>query len=371
MVGYFAFAFLIILILGYNEFNKKNAFKNLTVKRSIKKHKVEVGEDIFITTTIENKKWLPISFLHIKEDIPKDLVNELDTNEVSLFLSIKWYERIKSTFKLRGKKRGVYLLKNVKVSLGDMFGFSSETITIEDYEEIVVYPLVKDIDSFDLISNNIQGDTIIKRWLYKDPIFIRSIREYSVEDRMKDIHWPSSLKANKLMVKEYDYSSDRELVIIFNAQCGIPYYSKVNKKVIENGIELTVSLINSSINMGIPSGLWTNAHILSYKSEVKNKIKPFLNSFNEILELCARMSSKAPKEEFNLFLSRNASHFKKNAVYVVITCFLDEETILLLNKLRNAGMCIKLIDITTDASLPEIAGIEKIVLRGEEVDGSN
>ena len=35
---------------------------------------------------------------------------------------------------------------------------------------------------------------------------------------MKDIHWKSSLKMNKLMVKDYDFTSERELVIIVNIE---------------------------------------------------------------------------------------------------------------------------------------------------------
>ena len=251
-----------------------------------------------------------------------------------------------------------------------MFGFSSETKVVDDYKEILVYPLVRNIDSFNLISNSLQGDNIIKRWIYKDPIFIRTIREYNVEDRMKDIHWPSSLKADKLMVKEYDYSSDRELVILFNAQCGIPYFNEINQAAIEEGIELSVSLINASINMGIPAGLWTNAHILAYKKEFTNKIEPFLNSFSEILEFCGRISSP-PKEDFTTFLSSNAMCFRKNTVYVVIACFLEEESISILIKLKNAGMCIKLVDTTFNSSLPEINGIEKITLKGAEAGESN
>lgn len=371
MVGYLAFASLIIFLLGFGEFTRKNGFRNLNIKRIVRNNKVQVGEDIFVTTIIENKKWLPISFLNIQEKIPNNLTSELPNNEISLFLSIKWYERVKSTIKLNGKKRGVYLLKTLNISVGDIFGFSSETAMVDDYEEIVVYPIVKSIDSFNLISNNIQGDNIIKRWIYKDPIFIRGIRDYNVEDRMKDIHWPSSLKSNNLMVKEYDYTSDRELVIILNTQCGIPYFRITNPDAIEQGIELSVSLIDAALNMGIPTGFWTNAHILGYRNDLRGKIEPFLNSFNEILELCGRVSATAPKDDFASFLSMNSTRFRKNAVYVVVAYFLDEESIYLLNKIKNAGMCIKLIDITTNSSLPEITGIEKIILSGGETDESN
>jgi uncharacterized protein (DUF58 family) len=366
MVGYFTFAFLLLILLGFGQFTKKNAFRHLNAQRMIKNEKVQVGEDILVTTIIENNKCLPISFLHVKEEIPKGLVTEVSNNEINLFFSIKWYERVRSTFKLKGQKRGVYLLKTMKISLGDLFGFSTDTFILDDYKEIVVYPFVKNINSFNLVSNSIQGDNIIRRWIYKDPIFIRGIREYNVDDRMKDIHWPSSLKANKLMVKEFDYSSDRELVIIFNAQCGEPYYSKINPDAIENGIELSVSLISTSLNIGIPAGLWTNAHILDYSGKFSNKIEPCLNSFSKVLELCARISSMAPKESLTSFISTNSYYFKRNTIYTILAYFLDKESILLLDKLKNSGICIKIIDISPNASLPEIPGIEKIILMGAE-----
>ena len=41
----------------------------------------------------------------------------------------------------------------------------------------------------------------VYKMIHKDPLYIKGIREYNVEDRMKDIHWKSSLKMKKLMVK--------------------------------------------------------------------------------------------------------------------------------------------------------------------------
>lgn len=365
MVGYFAFIFLIIILLMYSEINKKYGFKKLKVERNIKNYRVEIGEDIFLTTIIENNKWLPISFLHVEEKLPKNLATELNKEDIDFFIAIKGYERAKKSIKVRAEKRGTYLLKSMKISLGDVLGFNLEIKDIEDYKEIVVYPKIISLGAFNIESNNLQGESIIKRWIYEDPIFIKGIREYNVEDRMKDIHWPTSLRMDKLMVREYDYSSDRELVVILNAQGGIPFYKCIDEEVIEKGISIAISIINEISKMGLPVGMWTNGNIAFYNNEFKNKIEPYVNSFEKILELCGRITLPA-REDFSAFLSSNSPCFRKNAVYIIIASFLDEASVSLLYKLKNVGMSIKLIDISRDSSLPNIIGIERLILKGEE-----
>jgi len=369
MVGYFALIFLIIILILYSKINKEYGFKELKIERNVKDYRVEIGEDIFLTTIIENNKWLPISFLHVEEKLPKNLVTELNKEDIDFFIAIKGYERAKKNIKIRAEKRGVYLLKGMRISLGDVFGFNLETKDIEDYKEIVVYPKIISLEAFNIESNNLQGENIIKRWIYQDPIFIKGIREYNVEDRMKDIHWPTSLRMDKLMVREYDYSSDRELVVIFNAQGGIPFYKCIDEEIIEKGISITISIINEISKMGLPIGLWTNANIASYNNEFKNKVEPFVNSYEKILELCGRITLPA-REDFSAFLSSNLPCFRKNAVYIIIASFLDEASISSLYKLNNVRMSIKLIDISRDSSLPNVSGIEKLILKGEERDGT-
>lgn len=367
MIGYFIFLFIIIFLIIFAEFTREKGFNNLTVKREVLKAEVVEGENFNITIVVENNKWLPISFLLLKEAIPGELrFLDLDSQfvkEDALYhvsrLNVLWYERLKRSYTLKANKRGAYLIKDIKVIIGDFFGFLTKDKDYEDYMELLVYPKLLDVDKVRFDTTNLYGDNVIKRWIHKDPLYIKGIREYTVEDRMKDIHWKSSLKMNKLMVKDYDYTSELEFNLILNVQCGDPYWYSIDEKAVERGVRLAASMALKTTREGIPTGMWTNAHVVAYNGEGKGEVTPSVNSFKGIMELCARIDY-SPKFTFEQMLLDRAKHFNKNCTYIIITSFLNAESINVLKKLKRSGFMIKLIDISENSTVPAIDGIEKV-----------
>jgi len=371
--GYFIFLFLTFVVLTLGYITRKRGFYNLTIRRELTNNAVVEGEEIKFTTVVENKKWLPISFLHVQETFPFSLprVSEdamYNDNDKSLVYnnkySVLWFERIKRDYKVKGTKRGAYLVKDISISIGDLFGFSFEEKELEDYKEVVVYPKLIDVSKLSFNTTSIQGDNIVKRWIYKDPLYIKGIREYNVEDRMKDIHWQSSLKMSKLMVKDYDYTSEKEIVFIVNSQCGAPHWATINSDVIDNAIKVAVSLAAKAQSQGFAVGMWTNSQIVSFNGNVRSEVEPSANNLKGILELGARMDYFT-KVEFNKYLEDKIKNFNHNATYVVITPFLDSDSESILRRLRRAGTIIKLIDVSKRGDVPSIDGIDKILYKGE------
>lgn len=382
MLNYFIFIFVVILLLVIADMTRKKGFERLSIERKFNKSEYEVENDIKVTLIINNNKWLPIPFLIVDESLPaglvigkgtpeknvaiKDKSSDINSGDSHLSkLSISRYQRIKRTYLLKAKKRGVYLLKSMEITVGDIFGLSSESMKVEDYLEIIVYPHILSFKDLKFNYNSVSGDVVVKRWIYKDPLFIKSIREYNVEDQMKDIHWKSSLKMNKLMVKDYDYTSDKEIVIIINVQCGDPCWSNIDSELIESSINIAVALASNILKDGVPVGMWTNSRVINYKSEAKSEVKASAYSLKNILELCARMGD-TPSIDFYNYLKGKFRKLSKNNAYIIITSFLDLESINYLRKLKLAGFSLNMIDVSRNDSVPSIKGIEKLSYEGSE-----
>lgn len=360
----------IIFLIG--EFTRKRGFDNLKISRTIDKDRLMPGEEFILTTTIENNKRLPISFLTLSEKMPMAIEFSSDNNQVKegsdlwhlSKYSISWYERKRRIYKLKCDKRGAYVLRDINVTVGDLFGFSAETIPEEDFLEFLVYPKLMSMNNFMFANTNFQGDNYVKRWIHQDPLFIKGIREYNVEDRMKDIHWKSSLKMDKLMVKEYDFTSDRELTIILNAQCGEPFWGSIQPVLVENGIKVAASLASIAIKQGVPSGMWTNSQLIGVQTKIPSEVYPDINALRRIMELSARISYSVTVK-FSDYLRSKITEFNRNSTYVIITPYLDEDTVNILSKLKRKGILIKIIDVSLNSTVPHIMGIEKIDYKGE------
>jgi uncharacterized protein (DUF58 family) len=368
MIGYFAFITLLIFLLALAEYTRQRGFDKLTITRKSDKLAVNEGEEFKITINIENNKWLPISFLLLKEKVPgnieftleESLRRYIEFNYHVTRYNINWFEKIRRSYSYKASKRGTYLLKEIEVSIGDIFGFFSRDVVIDDYLELLVYPKLLDLKKIEFNTTSLYGDNIIRRWIYKDPLYIKGIREYNIEDRMKDIHWKSSLKMNKLMVKDYDYTSEMELAIIVNVQCGDPYWQSIIPKDIERAISVGASFAKQALKEGIPVGLQTNSQLLSYGNSFSKGVAPSLNSLKSIMELCARIDY-TPRLAFNEFLQQEGRYFNKNRTYLIITSYLNAEAVSLLSKLRRTGFLIKLLDVSSKHDLPTVHGIEKAV----------
>jgi len=363
---------ILAIIFFVGEFTRKKGFDNLKISRSIDKDRMSPGEEFTLTTTIENNKRLPISFLTLSEKMPAAIEFVADSDQykdgtdlwhLSKY-TIGWYERKRRIYKLKCNQRGAYVLRDIKVTVGDLFGLSAESSLEEDFLEFLVYPKLMNINKFQFANTNFQGDSYVKRWIHQDPLYIKGIREYNVEDRMKDIHWKSSLKMDKLMVKEYDFTSDRELTIIVNGQCGEPHWGSIQPSAIENGIKVAASLAAIAIKEGVPSGMWTNCQLVGVQTKISAEVYPDINALRKIMELSARMSYSI-NVKFSDYLRSKITEFSRNSTYVIITPHLDEESIGILSKLRRRGILIKIIDVSLKSTVSYISGIEKIDYKGE------
>ncbi|WP_032122587.1 DUF58 domain-containing protein [Clostridium amazonitimonense] len=372
MKSYSIFILVLLAFYIFAEYTRRKGFEHLTIKRSLDKNRIFPGEQFNVITQIDNEKRFPVSFLNIEEEYPfgferikfKTSLKNANMNYYSSSYTILGYERIKRYHPSIINKRGVYYLRNISLSLGDIFGFSNLKQENEDFLEIIVYPIVLPAKKIFFENNSIQGDIVVKRWIFSDPIYIRGLREYTRGDRMKDIHWNSSLRMNKLLVKEYEYTSEREVVFVINVQCSKPYWAFMDGEAIERAVDIVTALSNWTIKQGIPTGVLTNANMISYKGEFSNEILPGVNNFKSILEFGARMD-KAPKVEFDEFLKEKGKYFRKNSIYIILTPYMNDDIINEIIKLRRYGFMMRIIDISKEGSLPEIDHVEKIHYEGK------
>lgn len=370
MQGYLVFFILICIVIVVGNILREKGFKNLYIKREVSKTKVKIGEKFTVKTTIRNEKKLPISFLYLEEICPNDIVfaGEMNTCEagyksVRTAFSIKGNEILKAYCDFKFNKRGVYFFKNTKVSVGDFFGTESDMREFDDLEEVVVYPKPLSFNDVTFNNNSIQGEYVVKRWIFKDPLFIKGIKEYVRGDRMKDIHWNSSAKMGNLMVKDYDFTAEKEVMFILSTECGTPYWSYIDSNSVEKCIDVTATLSKYIIEKGIAVGAITNSYVLGMSGMEKNEVKPCTKSLDGLYELLGRIDY-TPKQALSELLYDINRRYKRDGIYILVCPYLNSDSIGALNSLVKIGVSIKIIDTSADGSIPAIKGIEKIVYDG-------
>lgn len=372
MLQIFILGALILGVLQFCNFNAKYGHKDLKISREVSGKLIPIGEKFKLTLKIENRKRMPIMFMLLEQKYPEEL-SFCDGSKVEISGGENWhvskyaigkFQRRNRSYTVIGRTRGAYILRGINIRIGDPLGLCIEKSEVDDWLEVLICPKVKAIDSLRFENTSFLGDNTVRRWIHKDPLYIRGIREYSVEDRMKDINWKASLKADKLMVKEYDYTSDNQLVIMINVQCGDPYWSYLKSDMVDKAVDIALALSSKALKESIPTGVWSNANMIYCRDGGPLDLMPKRNNLEAIIEYCTRIY-KVPRQEFSIYLQQKISYLNADTTYVIITGYMNERDVNVVKEMVRRGYKIKVIDISDSGNLEEIKGVEKICYKGE------
>lgn len=308
------------ICMTINRIHLNKSIKRIRIYRKFEKSKFNIDEMIVVETVVENANKVPVKFLIVKEVIPYDMsykenlkfeeFDEINQCHTSNYYVPK-YSRKRRFYNITAKRRGVYLFGQIDIKLGDFLSLMTNQSERYDFQEIIVYPRVRKLASFNLKSNSLLGDNIVKRWIFEDPLYLKGMRDYRIGDRMKDIHWKTSLKTEKLMVKENDFTSDKELVVMINVTHEKGEHMCYPIDVIDTMVEIAVAMANVSIKGGVPVDIWTNAYIKKYeKREIKDGVIN-CNKFESVLEFASRIDKKS-KEKFSDLLKKKRGNLKES-----------------------------------------------------------
>ena len=116
-------------------------------------------------------------------------------------------------------KRGEYALSPTIIYSGDPFGLFLNKKVIESQEQLLVLPFLFDLNRFQLPTGQLPGGTSLRRRTREvQPPNAAGIREYSAGDSLNRIHWPSTARRDRWMVKEFEQDPQADIWILLDAQ---------------------------------------------------------------------------------------------------------------------------------------------------------
>jgi len=355
----YVLVFLILLGIILNSLSKKYALKGIRYSREISKKIVEIDEDFDIVTVIENRKALPVTFFQIIERFPATIQYRFRTDRfktteflyhtITMFLLP--YQRIKRTYIAYCDKRGRYIFSDVSLIAGDLLGLNTFTRSLDYWQEIIALPRPADLREEIIPYGDYNGELSIERWIIDDPTMIIGVREYTGLEPAKTIHWPSSAKSNRLMVKKFDFTLENTAMVLLNIECVKPFWSGIDKKSIdsiERCISITRGIIEALEEKKIPYGFITNA-IMSGLPAEKNIVYPSSGQtqLSNLLEYLGRMSYNISVsfEDLVLTLWKRDIHC---STHIIITPRVLDPYVELINSMASEMTRIILVSLSRD-----------------------
>src|SRR5215208_2335653 len=243
--GDFALA-LIYLVVGAlvaGMWWSRRSLVQVETKRHFNTHAF-LGERIKIDLHVQNKGWLPVPWLELRETLPVALVGP---NNFQSVIHLGPRADAKFEYSVEARKRGYYAIGPLFISTGDILGLRDSLQATKHAEHLVVYPKIIPFPSVDIPSHSPQGTLRHALPLFEDPTRVFGKRGYTSGDSLRRVDWKASAATGQLQVKVFEPSIALETCIILNLHAEDYYYrSRIDST--ELAIVIAASISNWIVN---------------------------------------------------------------------------------------------------------------------------
>jgi uncharacterized protein (DUF58 family) len=137
----------------------------------------------------------------------------MDEREVQL---ARTGHALAGTYALDPAARGRYTLEAAELILDDPFGLAEARLRLDRRDTVLVYPRVYELDGFFTDAGAVGGDegrALLHRTAGYD---LHSIRDFQQGESLRRVHWRSTAKRRKLMVKELTETPRDEAAVLLD-----------------------------------------------------------------------------------------------------------------------------------------------------------
>ena len=216
------FTFLVAIVpdLWY-----RNALRHLVVHQYVNHRNVFFGEEVTLSVSIENHKFLPLPWLKVENKIvPPLAVLSKKTFRLQNVrrdtLAGTWllwaFQRVTRQYRMRCQERGFHRFGPVRLHSSDPFGWLECEVTVPALESLVVYPLIAPLEALGLSSVHPLGEHSTTRRLLEDPLQVAGVRDYVLGDDPRRIHWKATARTGALRSKVYETPALRRLLLLLD-----------------------------------------------------------------------------------------------------------------------------------------------------------
>ena len=218
--------FWVLLIAG-NFVWSRLTLRGVEFKRSARLHRAQVGQTFEERLDVYNRSRLPIVWLEVRDqsEVPGSRGSRVHTR-------IGGRESRSHLSRTRLVQRGAFQLGPTVVASADPFGLFPVSRMFPPQVSLVVYPMLVEIPAFPNPPGLLPGGDALRRRTHQVTPNASSVRDYDSGDPMNRIHWPTTARKGKLIVKEFELDPLAEVWCFVDSQANthaeLPFTAKTS-----------------------------------------------------------------------------------------------------------------------------------------------
>lgn len=205
----FSLAYLLGLLLIISFIWAWVNIRYVHLSRLTRTRRTQVGRPLEERFSVRNTWYIPKLWLEVRDfaslpgHLSSHVVNNLGPNQTYIW-------RVNTICRERGR----YQLGPIRMRTSDPFGLFPMERDLIPTTNVIIYPLTFDIHAFALPVGLLPGGDALRRRTQVVTTNAASVREYAPGDSFSRIHWPSTARRSRLIVKEFELDPLADIWIV-------------------------------------------------------------------------------------------------------------------------------------------------------------
>lgn len=261
-------------------------------------HRVRRGDSIEVLFDLDNDSQFSVAPVTLLDRLGDDVHEERVP-------AMRAGASIQLRYEIPARRRGAHRLGPVELRRQDPLGLVVGQRELGGVAEVIVHPRVHQLGGSSGVDRNAELEVTLRR-ASSDPLAgFQSLREYVRGDDTRTIHWPTTARVGRPMVREF--MDPRRPVFTIAVTTDAESYTEQD---FEEAVDVAASLASHVLRRGIDIVLRTTDRLhLGLHSPIRDEI--------HLLDLLARVRRTAPEETERL--GRVLSFGWEESVAIVIT----------------------------------------------------
>jgi len=322
------------------------SLRELKFKRSARTLRAQVGQIFEERFEIQNLNRFPRLWIEIQDQ------TSLPGSDGSRVITMLMGRQARSYLaRVRLVRRGVFGLGPTTLATGDLFGLFPKEETLAEQDTLLVYPMMVEIKGFPNPPGMLPGGEALRRRTHQVTPNAAGVREYNTGDPLNRIHWLSTARRGRMMVKEFELDPLADVWIFLDAAQNVQawieepaleaqtkdIWSRAGKIELppsteEYGVSIAASIVRDYLRQGRAVGLACSGQHLSLISPDRGG-----RQLGKILEALSLTQAKGALP-LQALIEIQVKHMVRGSTIVLVTPSTSKEVALVGDFLIRRGL---------------------------------
>lgn len=312
--------------------------------RTLGQTRAMFGERVTMDVELVNDKLLPLTWLHVREEVPPHLPIEGGTivgsgwrTELQVVAPMLPYQRMRRRLTVLAMQRGEHVFGPARIRSGSPLGTHERSVEVRNHATLLVYPKLFALSASLVPSRVPIGDRRTRRSLAVDPTRIVGVRPYQWGDPTRHIDWRATARSTDLLVRVHEPAASLGVAVFVDLTPPPGSRPREATDVVEFTVAVAASVVSHLLSEGVPTGLYVNGTVLGRPVAAPASSGPLV--LPAMLDTLARVASVGGGPLDGLLLGQR-QRLRAGVSVLVIAAHFARSTLVAVSDMRRASAAL-------------------------------